>query len=260
MVRKQGGEEMKELLKIEINEKHEPIISGRELHERLEVKTRYNDWISRMLEYGFVESIDYLLLTQKRESNNPKNPIIEYTDHALKLDMAKEIAMLQRTEKGKEIRHYFIQVEKEYNSPEKIMARALHIANEQLEKLTLENKEQQELLKKQKPKVIFAEAVETSESSILIGELSKILKQKGINIGQNKLFEQLREEGYLMKQGSSRNMPTQRSMEMKLFEIKERALLQPNGSIKVTKTTKVTGKGQIYFINKYLGENKKTAI
>ena len=248
---------MKELLKIEINEKHEPIISGRELHERLEVKTEYKKWFSRMIEYGFTENQDYLRVSQKCHTLGGDQII---TDHALKLDMAKEIAMLQRTEKGKEIRHYFIQVEKEYNSPEKIMARALHIANEQLEKLTLENKEQQELLKKQKPKVIFAEAVETSESSILIGELSKILKQKGINIGQNKLFEQLREEGYLMKQGSSRNMPTQRSMEMKLFEIKERPLLQPNGSIKVTKTTKVTGKGQIYFINKYLGENKKTAI
>ncbi len=103
-----------------------------------------------------------------------------------------------------------------------------------------------------KPKVLFAQAVETAKTSILIGELAKLLRQNGIETGQRRLFEQLRQEGYLMKSGSSYNMPTQRSMEMGLFEVKESIINNPDGTIKINKTTKVTGKGQTYFINKFL--------
>ena len=237
---------MNELLKIDLNENQEPIISGRELHEVLEVKTKYKDWFPRMVEYGFVEDVDYTPLIFEHPQN--KQPTI---DHALKLDMAKEIAMIQRNEKGKQVRQYFIEVEKEYNSPEKIMARALNIANKQLETLTLVNKQQEQQIKELQPKALFAESVEASKTSILIGELAKILKQNGVDTGQNKLFERLREEGYLMKGGSSRNLPTQKAMELGLFEIKESVHNNPDGSIRVNKTTKVTGKGQIYFINKY---------
>lgn len=104
-----------------------------------------------------------------------------------------------------------------------------------------------------KPKEIFADAVASSKTSILIGDLAKILKQNGIETGQKRLFEQLRQEGYLMKSGVSKNMPTQKSMEKGLFEVKETTINNPDGSIRVTKTTKVTGVGQQYFINKYLG-------
>lgn len=104
-----------------------------------------------------------------------------------------------------------------------------------------------------KPKEIFADAVASSKTSILIGDLAKILKQNGIETGQKRLFEQLRQEGYLMKSGVSKNMPTQKSMEKGLFEVKETTINNPDGSIRVTKTTKVTGAGQQYFINKYLG-------
>lgn len=107
----------------------------------------------------------------------------------------------------------------------------------------------QEKINEDKPKVVFAKAVETSKSSILIGDLAKILKQNGVDIGQKRLFEWMRQNEYLIKSGSSKNMPTQKSMEMGLFEVKESAITNPNGSIRVTKTTKVTGKGQIYFIN-----------
>ncbi len=117
--------------------------------------------------------------------------------------------------------------------------------------LTLTNKQQEQQIKELQPKALFAESVEASKTSILIGELAKILKQNGVDTGQNKLFEKLREEGYLMKTGSSRNLPTQRAMELGLFEIKESVHNNPDGSIRVNKTTKVTGKGQIYFINKY---------
>lgn len=105
-----------------------------------------------------------------------------------------------------------------------------------------------------KPKVLFANAVETSKSSILIGDLAKLIRQNGCDIGQNRLFEWLRNNGYLIKYGERRNMPTQRSMDLGLFEIKERTINNPDGSIRITKTVKVTGKGQEYFINKFLGQ------
>lgn len=103
------------------------------------------------------------------------------------------------------------------------------------------------------PKVLFASAVETAKTSILIGDLAKLLKQNGIETGQKRLFEQLRREGFLMKGGTSHNMPTQRSMEMGLFEVKVSTINNPDGSVRINRTTKVTGKGQTYFINKYLG-------
>ena len=106
---------------------------------------------------------------------------------------------------------------------------------------------------KNRPKVIFAEAVETSKSSILIGDLAKLIKQNGVDIGQKRLFSWLRENGYLIKrQGSDYNMPTQKAMELGLFEIKETAVTHSDGHITVNKTPKVTGKGQIYFINKFV--------
>jgi anti-repressor protein len=108
-------------------------------------------------------------------------------------------------------------------------------------------------IEQDKPKVLFANAVETSKSSILIGDLAKLIRQNGYNIGQNRLFEWLRNNGYLIKNGERRNMPTQKSMDLGLFEIKERTINNPDGSIRITKTVKVTGKGQEYFINKFLG-------
>lgn len=112
--------------------------------------------------------------------------------------------------------------------------------------------DQQALIEAQKPKVLFAESVETSHQSILIGDLAKLICQNGIDIGQNRLFEILRNKGYLIKHGDSRNMPTQRSMELGIMEVKERTVNNPDGSVRITKTTKITGKGQIYFINKFL--------
>ena len=118
------------------------------------------------------------------------------------------------------------------------------------------NKALQKDIQRMKPKEVFADAVSASHTSILIGDLAKLLKQNGYETGQKRLFEQLRQEGYLIKGGSSRNMPTQISMDMNLFEVKETSITNPDGSVRVTKTTKVTGKGQQYFINRYLGERK----
>lgn len=128
------------------------------------------------------------------------------------------------------------------------LADMLQQAAEQLRQKDIE-------IKRMKPKELFADAVATSHTSILIGELAKILKQNGVEIGQNRLFAWMRKEGYLIKSGSSRNMPSQMSMELGLFEIKERTVSNPDGSVRITKTPKVTGKGQQYFVNKLLGIN-----
>lgn len=238
-----------EILKIEVNENQEPIVGGRELHKALEIQTPYKKWFDRMCEYGFVENQDYCTVGQKCPIAN--GGYQDITNHAIKLDMAKELAMLQRNEKGKEIRKYFIQVEKDYNSPEKIMARALKIAEDKIHNLSITTKELENKIQEQKPKVLFADSVQASRTSILIGDLAKIIKQNGYNIGQNRLFHWLRENEFLIKGGERKNMPTQKSMELGLFEIKERAVLNPDGSNRLTRTTKVTTKGQIYFINKF---------
>lgn len=217
-----------------------PLVSARELHEFLGVKSRYNDWFANMKKYGFEENVDYITLTKNLVSGGK-----EY-DHQVSIEMAKEICMLQRNEKGKQARQYFIQLESMWNSPEMVMKRALEFANKQVTNL-------QDKIKQDKPKVLFADAVTASRTSILVGELAKILKQNGVEIGQNRLFQWLRDNDYLIKRkGNDWNMPTQKSMELGLFEIKERTINNPDGSIDVKKTPKVTGKGQQYFINKFL--------
>lgn len=237
---------MNAMIKVDLNENQEPIVSGRELHEALEVKTAYKDWFPRMCEYGFTEGIDFCSILSESTGGRPE------TNHAIKLDMAKEIAMIQRNDKGKQVRQYFIQVEKDFNSPEKVMARALKFAEQKLNVLQIENAQQKHMIETQRPKVLFADSVESSETSILIGDLAKLIKQNGHDIGQNRLFEWLRNNDYLIKCGERKNMPTQKSMDLKLFEVKERTVNNPDGSIRVTKTTKVTGKGQIYFLNYFL--------
>ena len=115
-----------------------------------------------------------------------------------------------------------------------------------------ESKRMSAQLKEQAPKVLFANAVETAHNSILIGDLAKIIRQNGVDIGQKRLFEWLRQNGYLIKDGQSKNMPTQKAMEMSLFEVKESTINNPDGSVRITRTTKVTGKGQTYFVKKFL--------
>lgn len=236
---------MNQLITVNLNDNQEPVVSGRQLHEALGVKTKYADWFNRMIEYGFTENQDFLLLKNEQQTGRGGHNKV---DHIIKLDMAKEIAMIQRTDKGKEVRQYFIQVEKDFNSPEKIMARALRIADNKIHKLEAQ-------VEADKPKVLFANAVSASQTSILIGDFAKLLRQNGLNIGQNRLFIWLRENGFLInRKGDSWNMPTQRSMDRGLFEIKERTHHEPNGTIRISKTTKITGKGQVYFMEKLLAE------
>ncbi|HGR4666472.1 TPA: phage antirepressor KilAC domain-containing protein [Streptococcus pneumoniae] len=237
---------MNELINVTLNDNQESVVSGRQLHEALGVNSRYTTWFDRMKEYGFTEGQDFLPNLGKSTGGR------QATDHIIKLDMAKEIAMIQRTERGKQVRQYFIQVEKDFNSPEKIMARALLMADQKVHKLEAQ-------IEADRPKVLFADAVSASKSSCLIGELAKILKQNGIDIGQNKLFQWLRSNGYLIsRRGESWNQPTQKSMQLGLFELKKTNINHADGHTTVSTTTKVTGKGQQYFINKFLNQEYLT--
>ena len=232
---------MNKLLKINTTDSERITVSARDLHEALEVKTQFKDWFPRMCEYGFEDGKDFCSFLSESTGGRPSQ------DAQITVDMAKESAMLQRTEKGKEVRKYFIQVEKEWNSPERVMARALEIAHKTIATLELKNNEM-------KPKALFADAVASSKTSILIGQLAKILTQNGYQIGQNRLFEKLRSEGFLSsRKGADWNMPQQRYVEQGIFEIKESTHIDGNGVNITTKTVKVTGKGQQYFINKFLG-------
>lgn len=120
--------------------------------------------------------------------------------------------------------------------------------------LATQLKELQTKVEQDKPKVLFADAVAASQTSILIGDLAKLIRQNGVEVGQNRLFQWLRDNGYLCSTGERYNLPTQKSMELKLFEVKETTISNPDGSIRITRTTKVTGKGQAYFVNKFLAK------
>lgn len=225
----------------------QPTVSARDLHTGLGISERFQSWFNRQLQYGFQESTDYVGC---KEFNTLARQ--ELQDYEISVDMAKQICMIQRSEKGRQYRQYFIDLEKAWNTPEQVLARALKIADKEIEKLKSSNTALLEDVQRMKPKETFADAVAASHTSILIGELAKILKQNGVETGQRRLFTWMRDNGYLIKTGSSRNMPTQKSMELGLFEIKETVINNPDGSIRISRTTKVTGKGQQYFINKFL--------
>lgn len=230
------------------NENGEVRISGRQLHMFLEVPTRYNDWFARMCEYGFTEGVDFYSNLSKTSELGGRPAI----DHLMTLSMAKELAMLQRTNKGKEARRYFIRIEEEWNTPERVMARALRFSERILSDTKALLADAQEQIERDRPKVLFADSVSASHTTILIGELAKIIKQNGVDMGQNRLFQWMRENGYLVsRQGSDYNMPTQRAMELGLFTIKETTITHADGHTSINKTTKVTGKGQVYFVEKF---------
>ena len=245
---------MNELINVNYDNERLTVL-GRDLHEKLGIRTAYKDWFPRMCEYGFTEGMDFnpLNFEQVRTEGN-REVRRTVTDHQLTLDMAKQICMIQRSDSGRRYREYFLEVERRWNSPEAVMARALQVANRQLEVVTGQLNESNARLDEARPKVIFADAVSAAKTSILVGDLAKLLRQNGVEIGQKRLFDWLRQNGYLMKSGESYNMPTQKSMERGLFEIKEGSYINPDGSVRITKTTKVTGRGQQYFINCFLGD------
>lgn len=208
-----------------------------------------------------------LLGTEVR--NNGGFQHMELQDYEITIDMAKELCMMSHSKYGKVYRKYFIEVERRWNDPQEVIKRGYaYLQNENLQ-LKIENKSlhnENKLLtadnEEMKPKAIFADAVSASDTPVLVGELAKMLKQNDVNwivvdgkryaMGPNNLFKWLRANGYLIsRKGTDYNMPTQRSMQLGLFKIKESSHIAGDGSIKIAKTPKVTGKGQIYFVNKF---------
>lgn len=219
-------------------------VSGRDLHAFLELGRDYSTWFRTMIEYGFSEGQDFTPVRVESSGGRPG------VDHALTLDMAKELAMIQRTPKGKEARQYFIEVERQFRQtpalPQTYASALRELADTAERNAALEAKAAEDA-----PKVLFADAVATSEDSVLVAQLAVILKQNGRDIGQNRLFELLREEGYLCKGGSNHNRPTQRAMDLGLFSVIERTVQGSDGAPRLKFTPEVTGKGQAYFINRY---------
>lgn len=244
---------MNELIKVNLDTQ---TVSARELHKQVGSTERFSAWFERQLQYGFVENEDYTTVKVLTEvQNNGGVQQRQLTDHNLSVDMAKEICMVQKNENARKVRQYLIELEKAWNTPEQIMARALKMADKTIEQLKTDNKALEQKIEQDKPKTIFADAVSTSHTSILIGDLAKLICQNGVQIGQKRLFEWMRQNNFLIKSGSSKNMPMQRYVEQGLFEIKESNVQNPDGSVRITKTTKVTGKGQIYFVNQFLRGN-----
>lgn len=241
---------MNELIPINY-EGEQPTVSARELHTGLEITDRFSRWFERMSAYGFSEGNDFTSVKSSTLVNNGAER--EITDYRISIDMAKQICMIQRSEKGRQYRQYFLDLEKAWNTPEQIFARALKMADQTIANLKDTNKSLVEKIEADRPKTIFADAVSTSHTSILIGDLAKLICQNGVQTGQKRLFQWMRDNGYLMKSGASYNMPMQRYIEQGLFEVKESSVQNPDGSVRVTRTTKVTGKGQLYCINKFLG-------
>lgn len=248
---------MNEVMKINYDA-GEPMVSARELYEQLEISKRFSAWFETNSQ-GFAEGEDFTSVLKGTEvQNNGGVQIRELQDYNLTVDMAKHICLMSRTEKGKQCRQYLIDLEKAWNTPEQVMARALKIADRQIEDLKHNNRLLEQKIEADKPKTIFADAVSASHTSILVGDLAKLICQNGYQIGQKRLFEWLRENGYLVKGGSSKNMPMQRYVEQSLFEVKESNVQNPDGSVRITRTTKVTGKGQIYFVNKFVGNVRES--
>ncbi|MEK4085649.1 antA/AntB antirepressor family protein [Psychrobacillus sp. FSL K6-1415] len=236
---------MNQLITTQNNEQGEIIISGRELHEFLEVKTAYKDWFPRMKEYGFVEGQDFSSFLSGSTGGRPSQ------DHHIKIDMAKEIAMIQRTEKGKEARQYFLHLERMWNSPEMVIKRAMDFQQQKI--ITLETQIQED-----KPYTSFGKVVSMSDGAINIGHFAKILyDDHGINIGRNKLIAWLRDNGYLIKQeGAEKNLPKQKYIEQGLFKVRPTIVKRTSGDVQ-SGTTLVTGKGQVKLTEVLLQEFKK---
>lgn len=230
---------MTELIKVQERD-GEQLVSGRELHKFLESSERFSKWWERMVGYGFEENKDYTLYQKVHPQN--KQEIIDYL---MKISMAKEISMLQRNEKGKEARSYFIKCEEAWNSDEIVMARAILIQNKKI----LGYKEKIDILEKKiendAPRVSFAETIEKASDCLLVREFSKLIATEGIHLGEKKLYRWFREKGFILKNSTE---PTQTAVQKGLFKVAERVVKAVTGDI-ISTTTRITGKGQVYFLD-----------
>ena len=228
-----------ELLRIDYTNVDRPTVLGRDLHEALEVQTAYKDWFPRMCEYGFEEGKDFSSILSKSTGGRPQQ------NHQLTISMAKELCMLQRTQKGKECREYFIKVEEAWNKPEIVLSRALIMANNSLQELRSNNAQLLAENAVMKPKAEFADRVANTDGLLSMSNFAKVIQDEHINMGRNKLLECLRNQGYLR----GNNEPYQQYVNQGLFRVRETV---HNGGLRTQ--TYVTGKGQLYLVEKLKAE------
>lgn len=237
---------MNDLIKITFNENDEPEVEGRDLHKALGIDTPYRIWFPRMIEYGFTENVDFISFEQN--CTKPKGGRPEQ-NHKLKFDMAKEIAMLQRNEKGKIVRQYFIQVEKDFNSPEKVMARALKIAENQLRTLKLENTQQKQLIGELKPKADYTDNILKNKGLVTITAIAKDygMSAKEFNAKLHELGIQYKQSGqwFLYEKYHDNGYTQSETIDLK----------HKDGTSFVQMNTKWTQKGRLFLYN-MLKENK----
>lgn len=231
---------MNNLIEIQVNENQEQTISGRELHMFLGVDTKYNDWIQRMLQYGFEDGQDFNLLKKEQVQIEGKREVRrEIADHIMKLDMAKELCMLTRNEKGKQARHYFLEVEHDWNSPEKVMARALVIANKQIDTLKLENTVQRQVIAEFKPIKEYVDTILSSEDTVTITQIAA-----DYGLSAKALNKILNEQGLIRKVGGQWVLYSNH-MQKGYTKSETIDVTRSDGSIKVVMNTKWTQKGRL---------------
>lgn len=199
--------------------------------------TKFTMWFDKYKDYGFTENQDYKAMSAKAYTAQGNE--YGYQDYEITVDMAKELCMLQKTEKGSQARKYFIEVEKAWNSPEMIMKRALEFANQKVAEL-------QGKVEQDKPKVEFADHVATSTNSLLVREVAKIISKQGVEIGEQRLYKKLRDWGWVFKNSCE---ATQRAIESGYMEVAETVKETSKGKF-TFKTSRVTGKGQIRVLEK----------
>lgn len=243
------------------------VVDARQLHAFINNgATDFSTWFKRRVEHcGFVVNEDFMAINSTEVVNNDSipgigRPSIEYV---LTIDAAKELCMVEGNKRGRAVRRYFIEAERRFRESQQVatahpaipqtFAQALRLAASQAEQI----EKQQKQIEAERPRVLFSQAVETAKQSVLIGELAKIICQNGVQTGEKRLFAWMRENGYLCQYGERYNQPTQKAMEMGLFEMKKTTIQKANGETLVSTTTKVTGKGQIYFVNKFLYNNQQ---
>ena len=216
-----------------------PTILARDLHKFLEVKTAFKDWFPRMCEYGFNQGIDFNPLKNEQVRLEGNRQVTRKIDDAqLPIDMAKEICMLQRNERGKQARQYFIQIEKDWNSPMKVLARANYIMQQQLGELQIKTKQLEAKIEEDKDKVEWADACMLSNDACSVEEFAKATFPE-LGLGRNKMFAALRSSGFLM----SNNLPYQTYMDSDWFKVIENSY-STKGTTHITFTVRITPKGQ----------------
>lgn len=211
-------------------------VSARELHERLKIGTPYHKWFPRMCEYGFSENSDYTVTDKNVHNSNGGKQTVKDAD--ISIDMAKQICMIQRTPEGKQCRQYLIDLEKAWNTPEQVFARALKMADETINNLKIQ-------IAEQKPLVTFAENVASSADSISMKQMANLAQDEHIDIGRNRLIKFLKDKKVLMKD----NTPYQQYLDRKYFDVIKVPKKTVYGEMYFP-TTVVTGKGQIWLLNK----------